>query len=210
MNIILLGAPGAGKGTQAALMTEHFGIPVIGTGNILREAVKNQTELGKKAQGHMQGGGLVPDELVLALLKERLAQPDCQKGFIMDGFPRTVVQAKALDEIGVAIDAVIDIEVSDEAIEQRLTGRLVCENCGRSFHKVSMPPKAEGVCDACGGRLGVRGDDRPETVKARLAVYHEMTEPLKDYYQSSGKLIEIDGAQEIGEITRRIYAALEA
>ncbi len=210
MNIILLGAPGAGKGTQAEIITDRLGIPSISTGNILREAVKNQTKAGLDAKSYMDSGKLVPDEVVIAVLKDRIAQPDCQKGFILDGFPRTVPQAKALDEMGVEIQKAIDIDVPDAVIEQRVTGRRVCESCGASYHIVNKPSKVADVCDRCGGKLIIRKDDRPETVKDRLSVYHEQTEPLKGYYAEAGKLVSIDGTQEIGLITEKILKALEA
>jgi len=182
MNIILLGAPGAGKGTQAAVICEKLNIPTISTGNIIREALKNGTEMGLKAKSYMDAGKLVPDEVVIGIVKERLAQDDCANGFILDGFPRTIPQAEALDAMGVVIDKVIDIEVADEVIVNRLSGRRVCEKCGRPYHLESLKPKAEGICDDCGGTLVQRKDDSIETVKARLDIYHNETEPLKDYY----------------------------
>lgn len=210
MKLILLGAPGAGKGTQAEVICDHLHIPSVSTGNLLREAVKNQTEYGVKAKSFMDSGKLVPDEIVLALLKERIVQEDCKNGFILDGFPRTVAQAQTLEEMGVAVDAVIDIEVPDEAITQRMSGRRVCEACGASYHIVSKPTKAEGVCDRCGGKLVVRKDDQPETVRDRLNVYHSQTEPLIEYYQKSGKLKVVDGQGDVSEVSARTLAALEA
>ncbi len=210
MKLILLGAPGAGKGTQAEVICDHLHIPSVSTGNLLREAVKNQTEYGVKAKSFMDSGKLVPDEIVLALLKERIAQEDCNNGFILDGFPRTVAQAQTLEEMGVSVDAVIDIEVPDEAITQRMSGRRVCEACGASYHTVSKPTKVEGVCDRCGGKLVIRKDDQPETVKDRLNVYHSQTEPLIAYYQKSGKLKVVDGQGDVSEVSARTLAALEA
>lgn len=210
MKLILLGAPGAGKGTQAEVICDHLHIPSVSTGNLLREAVKKQTEYGVKAKSFMDSGKLVPDEIVLALLKERIVQEDCKNGFILDGFPRTVAQARTLEEMGVTVDAVIDIEVPDEAITQRMSGRRVCEACGASYHIVSKPTKVEGVCDRCGGKLVIRKDDQPETVKDRLNVYHNQTEPLIEYYQKSGKLKVVDGQGDVGEVAARTLAALEA
>ena len=197
MNIILLGAPGAGKGTQAAVICEKLNIPTISTGNIIREALKNGTEMGLKAKSYMYAGKLVPDEVVIGIVKERLAQDDCANGFILDGFPRTIPQAEALDAMGVVIDKVIDIEVADEVIVNRLSGRRVCEKCGRPYHLESLKPKAEGICDDCGGTLVQRKDDSIETVKARLDIYHNETEPLKDYYAKQNKLVVVEGQDTV-------------
>lgn len=210
MNLILLGAPGAGKGTLASYLIEKMGIPSISTGNILREAIKNDTPLGQQAKGYMDAGQLVPDDLVINLLKERIAKRDCKSGFILDGFPRTVPQAEALDEMGVEIDRVIEIDVPDEVIESRLGGRRVCESCGASYHVVNKAPAVDGICDKCGGKLIIRKDDKPETIKDRLAVYHEQTAPLADYYRKAGKLFTIDGTQEISAITAQLLSILEA
>lgn len=210
MKLILLGAPGAGKGTQAEVICEKLGIPAISTGNIIREALKNGTEMGLRAKSYMESGALVPDEVVIGIIKERLQKDDCKNGFILDGFPRTVPQAAALDEMGVEIDRVIDIEVADEAIERRLSGRRVCESCGASYHVDYKPPKAEGVCDKCGGKLIIRKDDQPETVRDRLATYHEQTEPLKDFYSKKGKLRIVEGQGEVADTTKLTLAALEA
>ena len=210
MKLILLGAPGAGKGTQAEVICERLGIPAISTGNIIREALKNQTEMGLRAKSYMESGALVPDDVVIGIIKERLAQDDCKNGFILDGFPRTVPQAEALDQMGVVIDRVIDIEVRDEDIEKRLTGRRVCESCGASYHIDYKPSKVEGVCDKDGGRLIIRKDDQPETVRDRLKTYHEQTEPLKDYYAKTGKLRIVEGQEEVADTTRLTLAALEA
>ena len=197
MNIILLGAPGAGKGTQAELLVEKLSIPAISTGNMLREAMANGTELGKKAKKFMDEGSLVPDELILSIVADRVAQPDCRSGFILDGVPRTLAQAEALENKGVRIDHVISIEVDDSEIEGRMTGRRVCSHCGASYHVVANPPKTEGICDLCGGELIVRKDDAPETVRHRLEVYHASTEVLKDFYGKLGRLRLVNGSQSI-------------
>ncbi|MCI8602431.1 MAG: adenylate kinase [Oscillospiraceae bacterium] len=208
MKLILLGAPGAGKGTQAEVICSTLNIPAISTGNILREAVKNGTALGMEAKAYMDGGKLVPDELVIGILKERLAKDDCKAGFILDGFPRTVPQAEALDRMGIVIDKVIDLEVSDEAITKRMSGRRVCESCGASYHLEFKPSKEEGVCDKCGGKTVQRKDDHPDTVKERLEVYHAQTEPLKGYYQKTGKLAIVEGQDEVSETTALVLKAL--
>lgn len=210
MKLILLGAPGAGKGTQAEVICEKLSIPAVSTGNCLREAVKNGTEMGIKAKSFMDSGALVPDEVVIGIIKERLAQDDCKNGFILDGFPRTVPQAQALDAMGVAIDMVLEISVADEAIEQRLGGRRVCESCGASYHMAFKPPKEDGVCDKCGGKLIIRKDDQPETVRDRLRVYHEQTEPLKGFYENKGILTVVMGQEEIADTTKLVLSALEA
>ena len=200
MNLILLGAPGAGKGTQAELIVEKLGIPSISTGNMLREAMRNGTDLGKQVKQYMDEGSLVPDELILGIVAERVAQPDCANGFILDGVPRTLAQAEALDAKGVRIDHVVSIEVDDSVIEGRMTGRRVCSNCGASYHVVANAPKTEGVCDLCQGSLIIRKDDAPETVRHRLEVYHASTEVLKQYYNQQGKLRLIEGNQDIHSI----------
>ena len=197
MNIILLGAPGAGKGTQAELLVEKLSIPAISTGNMLREAIANGTELGKKAKEFMDEGALVPDELILGIVADRVAQPDCHNGFILDGVPRTLAQAEALEAKGVVIDHVVSIEVDDSEIEGRMTGRRVCGHCGASYHIVANPPKTEGKCDHCGSELVIRKDDKPETVRHRLEVYHASTEVLKDFYQKLGRLRLVNGSQSI-------------
>lgn len=209
MNLIFLGAPGAGKGTQAEKVCKHLGIVSISTGNIIREALRNGTELGRKAKSYMDAGGLVPDEIVIDIIKERLAKDDCKDGFILDGFPRTVPQAEALDKMGVVIDKVIEIYVPDEKIMERMSGRRVCEICGASYHVVFKPPKNGVTCDHDGGRLIQRKDDAPETVKERLRVYHEQTEPLKDYYENQGKLYIVEGQEEISATTRYTIEVLE-
>lgn len=209
MKLIFLGAPGAGKGTQAEVICDALHIPAISTGNILREAVKNQTPLGMEAKKFMDSGDLVPDSVVIGLLKERIVQDDCANGFLLDGFPRTVPQAEALDEMGVVIDTVVDFEVPDEVIKGRLTGRRVCESCGASYHIEFKPSKKADVCDRCGGATVQRKDDAPQTVSDRLAVYHRQTEPLKDYYDNQGKLVVIDGTQDVKTISSLTLKALE-
>ena len=208
MNLILLGAPGAGKGTLASYLIEKMGVPSISTGNILREAIKNNTPLGQSAKEYMDAGKLVPDQLVIDLLKERIAKRDCKSGFILDGFPRTIPQAEALVNAGIEIDCVISIEIDDAVIEQRMTGRRVCGSCGSSYHVTVNPPKIEGICNACGSELVTRPDDVPETVRSRLAVYHKETEALKGFYEKLGKLRLIEGNQPIDDATRDILAAL--
>ena len=210
MNLILLGAPGAGKGTQAELLMEKLSIPGISTGNMLREAIKNGTELGKKVKSYMDGGLLVPDELIMGIVAERVAQPDCANGFILDGVPRTLAQAEALDAAGVRIDHVVSIEIEDSVIEGRMTGRRVCSACGASYHVVANPPKTEGVCDSCGGELIIRKDDAPETVRKRLEVYHAQTEVLMDYYGKQGKIRHIEGNQSIEGASEDILVAIGA
>ena len=210
MNIILLGAPGAGKGTQAELLVEKLSIPAISTGNMLREAMANGTELGKKAKKFMDEGSLVPDELILSIVADRVAQPDCQNGFILDGVPRTLAQAEALEAKGVRIDHVISIEVDDSEIEGRMTGRRVCSHCGASYHVVANPPKTEGKCDLCGEELIIRKDDAPETVRHRLEVYHASTEILKDFYQKLGRLRLVNGSQSIEGASEDILKVIGA
>lgn len=210
MKIILLGAPGAGKGTQAEVICNRYNIPAISTGNIIREALKTGTEMGLKAKSYMESGTLVPDEVVIGIIKERIVKDDCKDGFILDGFPRTIPQAEALDKMGIVIDKVIDIEVPDEKIINRMSGRRVCEKCGASYHLEYKKPKVEGICDACSGTLIQRKDDHPDTVKSRLDVYHSETEPLKDYYEKQGKLTVVEGQEEIEATTRLLIEALEA
>ena len=210
MNLILLGAPGAGKGTQAELLMEKLHIPGISTGNMLREAMKNGTAVGEKAKYYMDNGLLVPDEVIMDIVAERVAQPDCQGGFILDGVPRTLAQAAALQERGVQIDHVVSIEIDDSVIEGRMTGRRVCSNCGASYHIVANPSKTEGKCDLCGGDLMIRKDDAPETVRRRLVVYHEQTEVLKDFYAKLGKLRLVEGNQSIEGACEDILTAIGA
>ena len=208
MKLILLGAPGAGKGTQAELICEKLSIPTISTGNMIREAMKNGTEMGAKAKSFVDTGKLVPDEVVIGIIKERLAADDCKKGFILDGFPRTIPQAEALDNMGVDIDAVLSIEVADEKIVKRMSGRRVCEKCGASYHTEFKKPKTDGICDSCGGSLVCRKDDAPETVLDRLNVYHEQSEPLKGYYKKNGKLKIVEGQEELSDTTALVFRAL--
>ena len=210
MKLIMLGAPGAGKGTQAEILSEHLNIPTISTGNIIREALKSGTELGMKAKEYMDSGRLVPDEVVIGIIRDRLAQDDCKNGFILDGFPRTIPQAEALDRMGVDIDRVIDIEVADETIAQRVSGRRVCPACGASYHVDYKKPAKEGVCDKCGDTLVQRKDDHPDTVRERLQVYHAQTEPLKAYYAACGKLAIVEGQEEVADTTKLTLAAVEA
>jgi len=210
MNLILLGAPGAGKGTQAELLMEKLNIPGISTGNMLREAMKNGTAVGEKAKYYMDNGLLVPDEVIMDIVAERVAQPDCRNGFILDGVPRTLAQAEALQERGVRIDHVVSIEIDDSVIEGRMSGRRVCGSCGASYHMEANPPKVEGKCDLCGGELMIRKDDAPETVRRRLEVYHEQTEVLKDFYAKLGKLRLVEGNQTIEGASEDILAAIGA
>lgn len=210
MNLILLGAPGAGKGTQAELLTAKLSIPAISTGNMLREAMANGSDLGKQVKELMESGALVPDDIILGIVAERVAQPDCAKGFILDGVPRTLAQAEGLREKGVRIDHVVSIEIDDSIIEGRMTGRRVCPKCGASYHVVANPSKTEGICDHCGSELAIRKDDAPETVRHRLEVYHAQTEVLKDFYQNLGKLVLIEGNQSIEGANRDILEAIGA
>ena len=210
MKLILLGAPGAGKGTQAEILVQKLSIPAISTGNMLREAIANGTELGKKAKQYMDEGSLVPDELILGIVAERVSQPDCRNGFILDGVPRTLAQAEALEAKGIAIDHVVSIEVDDSEIEGRMTGRRVCSKCGASYHIVANPPKTEGICDHCGAELIIRKDDKPETVRHRLEVYHASTEVLKDFYQKLGRLCLVNGSQSIEKANEDILKAIGA
>ena len=210
MNLILLGAPGAGKGTQAELLVEKLGIPAISTGNMLREAMAHGTPVGKQAKHYMDNGLLVPDEVILGIVAERVAQPDCANGFILDGVPRTLAQAEALEAKDVRIDHVVSIEIDDSVIEGRMTGRRVCSKCGASYHIVANPPKSEGVCDSCGSDLVIRKDDNPETVRRRLDVYHAETEVLKEFYQKLGKLRIVEGNQPIEAANCDILKAIKA
>ena len=209
MNLIFLGAPGAGKGTQAEVISKKLNIPTISTGNIIREALKNGTEMGLKAKAYIEAGKLVPDSVVIGIIQERLAKDDCAGGFILDGFPRTIPQAEALDDMGVKIDKVVEIQVDDETIIGRMSGRRVCSKCGASYHIANKPPKAEGICDSCGGELVQRKDDAPETVLDRLEVYHTQTEPLKDFYAAKGILRTADGTLGIEKSIEATLKALE-
>ena len=208
MKLILLGAPGAGKGTQAETISRELGIPTISTGNILREAIRLGTPTGLKAKSFMDAGALVPDDVIIGIVEERVARPDCEAGYILDGVPRTIAQAEALERFGVAIDRVVSIEIDDAVIEARMSGRRVCGRCGASYHVTANPPKISGVCDSCGGELVIRKDDRPETVRDRLAVYHKQTEALKGFYENLGKLKLVEGNQPIEAVHRDILAAL--
>ena len=210
MNFVLLGAPGAGKGTQAEMLAAKLQIPTISTGNMLREAMANGSELGKQVKQAMDEGRLVSDELVLSIVAERTAKPDCKNGFILDGVPRTLAQAEAMDAIGIRIDHVVSIEIDDSVIEGRMTGRRVCPKCGASYHVVANPPKQDGICDQCGSEVVTRKDDAPETVHHRLQVYHTTTEVLKDYYRKQGKLCCVEGQQPIEDVNRDILRALGA
>lgn len=209
MKLIFLGAPGAGKGTQAEVVCEKLGIPAISTGNIIRAALKEQTEMGIKAKDYIEKGQLVPDEVVIGIIKERLAKDDCKNGFVLDGFPRTVPQAEALDEMGIEIDKVIDIEVPDEKIVARMSGRRVCGSCGASYHLLYKKPEKEGICNACGSELVQRADDKAETVFDRLTVYHTQTEPLIDFYRAKGKLRVVEGQEEVADTSALTLKALE-
>jgi len=208
MKLILLGAPGAGKGTQAETLSKELGIPTISTGNMLREAIQNKTPIGLEAKRFMDNGQLVPDDVIIGIVEERVARDDCANGYILDGVPRTIAQAEALERFGVAIDNVVSIEIEDAVFEARMSGRRVCSRCGASYHVTANPPKTEGVCDACGGELVIRKDDKPETVRERLAVYHSLTEPLKDFYEARGKLRIVEGNQPIETVHHEILTAL--
>lgn len=209
MKLIMLAAPGAGKGTQAEKLCEHYGILTISTGAILRKNIKEETELGKLAKTYIDDGKLIPDDVMIEVMKSRLKEDDCKNGFILDGFPRTIAQAEALDKSGIEIDCVLNIDVPDEKIIERLSGRMECPKCGKTFHKLYNKPKKDGVCDACGGELTVRDDDKPETVKNRLETYHTQTEPLIDYYAEKGKLRTAVGQEEIKDTTKEVLKALE-
>ncbi len=208
MKLILLGAPGAGKGTQADIIKQKLGIPTISTGNILRAAVKNGTPTGQKAKAFLDAGKLVPDDVIIGVINERLQESDCANGYILDGVPRTIVQAEALEQAGIRFDAVVALEVPDQRIVDRMGGRRVCEHCGASYHVVHIPPKTEGVCDACGGKLVQRKDDSPETVLHRLEVYHKETEPLKGFYEARGVLKTVDDLPTVEETTQAILKVL--
>ncbi len=212
MKIIMLGAPGAGKGTQAKQIAEKYKIPHVSTGDIFRANIKNGTELGKEAKKYMDAGALVPDELTVRILLDRVAQEDCKNGYVLDGFPRTIPQAEVLDEelgkLNESIDHAINVDVPDEAIVKRMSGRRACPSCGATYHIVSIPPKKEGICDACGGELILRDDDKPETVQKRLDVYHEQTQPLEDFYREKGVLKNVNGTRSMEEIFEEIVSIL--
>ena len=208
MKLILLGPPGAGKGTQAEILNKKLGIPTISTGNILRAAVKNGTPTGKQAEAYMKAGKLVPDEVIIGIIHDRLDEDDCKNGYILDGVPRTIAQAESLEKAGISFDAVVSIEISDEEIVERMAGRRVCTACGAPYHVKNMPPKVEGVCDACGGKLEARADDKPEVVRDRLQVYHKETAPLKDFYAARNLLKTVDNQPTVAETTTAILNAL--
>ena len=208
MKLILLGAPGAGKGTQADILCKELDIPTISTGNILRAAIKNGTPTGMKAKAFMDEGKLVPDDVIIGIITERVAEEDCKNGYILDGVPRTIAQAEAMEKAGIVFDDVVSIEISDEVIMERMSGRRVCEHCGASYHLVAVPPKREGICDKCGGKLVQRKDDAPETVKARLEVYHKETEPLKAFYAQRGLLKSVENQATVAETSQVILRAL--
>ena len=208
MNLILLGAPGAGKGTQAEILKKHLRIPSISTGNMLREAMANGSDLGVRVKSYMDEGRLVPDELVLSIVAERVREADCKNGFILDGVPRTLYQAQELDRLGVQIDHVVSLEIDDSVIVERMSGRRVCPKCGASYHVSANPPMREGTCDSCRTKLAIRKDDAPETVRNRLKIYHDTTEVLKEYYEKQGKLCVIEGNQPIEGANADILRAI--
>ena len=208
MRLILLGAPGAGKGTQAEILSKLMDVPTISTGNILRAAMKAGTEVGLKAKSYVESGKLVPDEVIIGIIQERLAQPDCAKGYILDGVPRTIPQAQTMEDMGIEIDCALSIEVDDDVIVRRMSGRRTCKDCSATFHVENNPPKVEGKCDFCGGELTIRADDAPETVKKRLDTYHKETEPLKAFYAERGKLREVQNQPSIEATTAAIRQAL--
>ena len=210
MKMILLGAPGAGKGTQAERLCKVLNIPTISTGNILRAAVKNGTPTGKQAEAYMKAGKLVPDEVIIGIIHDRLDEDDCKNGYILDGVPRTIAQAEAIETMGIRIDKVLELQVEDNVIVERMSGRRVCEKCGASYHIINKKSKVEGVCDLCGGKTVIRKDDQPATVLDRLKAYHEQTEPLVDFYRTRGKLAEIKFCPSIEETTAEVMKALEA
>lgn len=209
MNLILLGAPGAGKGTQAAILAKELNIPTISTGNILRAAVASGSELGKQAKACMESGALVSDEIIIGIIRDRLAEPDCANGYILDGVPRTIPQAEALEENGIKFDHVVSMEIADKTILERMSGRRVCPKCGATYHVVAVPPKREGICDECGSELITRKDDAPETVKSRLAVYHKETEPLKEFYRSRGVLVPVEDQGSVEATSAAILKLLK-
>ncbi|MBQ1363971.1 MAG: adenylate kinase [Oscillospiraceae bacterium] len=208
MKLILLGAPGAGKGTQAEILSNLLSIPTISTGNILRAAMKNGTPVGLQAKAYVESGRLVPDDVIIGIVQERLSEPDCAGGYILDGVPRTIPQAEAMEKLGIDVDTALSIEVEDEVIVKRMSGRRTCKNCSTTFHVVNNPPKKEGRCDRCGGELSIRKDDAPETVRARLETYHRETEPLMAFYEARGKLVKVNNRPTIEETTAAIRAAL--
>ena len=210
MKIIFLGAPGAGKGTQAEIVSDRLGIPTISTGAIIRGAIKDGTEMGLKAKKFIEQGNLLPDDIVIEIVKERLAESDCAGGYILDGFPRTVVQAEALDKMGIAFDKVVSLEVSDETIVERMSGRRVCQSCGKTYHTLYNPSSKGEECEVCGTALSIRADDAPDVVRSRLEVYHSQTEPLIEFYKNKGILFEADGTKGVEATTKEIISVLEA
>jgi len=210
MNLILMGAPGAGKGTQSERISAKWNIPAVSTGDMLRAAIREGSELGKTAKGYMDAGQLVPDEVVIGIIKDYLASDVCKNGFILDGFPRSIPQAEALDAMGVKIDTVSSIAVKDEAIVERMSGRRVCSGCGASYHVKYNPSEKENVCDKCGKSLFIRDDDAEDTVKKRLDTYHMQTEPLKAFYDKKGILVSVEGQEKVEDTTALVFAALEA
>ena len=208
MKLILLGAPGAGKGTQADILSKKLNVPTISTGNILRAAVKNKTPVGLQAKAFMDKGELVPDDVIIGIVRVRLAEDDCKNGYILDGMPRTIAQAEALEKAGVEIDVALQIDLADEIIEKRMTGRRTCMACGATYHIEAAPPKTEGICDNCGGRLSIRKDDMPETVKNRLKIYHMETEPLISFYKECGKLRTVEGTGGVADTTKLVFETL--
>ena len=208
MKLILLGAPGAGKGTQAEILSRMCKVPTISTGNILRAAMKNKTPVGIRAKEYVDSGKLVPDDVIIGIVRERLAEDDCKNGYILDGMPRTIPQAQALEEVGIDVDWALSLEVPDETIIERLGGRRVCKDCGATYHVVSSPPKTEGICDTCGGKVCIRKDDAPETISHRLEIYHRETAPLKDFYETRGKLKSVGNMNTVDETTKAIIGAL--
>ena len=208
MKLILLGAPGAGKGTQAEILSRTLNIPTISTGNILRAAMREGTPVGLKAKTYVDAGKLVPDEVIISIVKDRLSKDDCRQGYILDGFPRTIPQAEAMEKLGIEVDCALSIEIEDDVIIKRMSGRRTCKNCSQTFHIVSNPPKKDGICDFCGGELSVRKDDAPETVKARLEIYHRETEPLKAFYEKRNKLVAVDNQPSVEATTAEIRKVL--
>lgn len=208
MKIIMIGVPGAGKGTQSEIISAKLGIPTISTGNILREAMKSGTKIGLEAKSYVESGQLVPDDIIIGIVRERISEPDCEKGYILDGMPRTIAQAEALENAGIKLDCVISLEIADEVITNRVEGRRVCGSCGLSYHVAVNPPKVEGICDSCGEELTIRDDDAPETMKARLVVFRQNTTPLIDFYRQRGTLKVVQGNQSIEDTTKDILTAL--
>ena len=209
MRLILLGAPGAGQGTQAEILSRELGIPTISTGNILRAAMKAGTEVGLKAKSYVDSGKLVPDDVIIGIIRERLAEPDCKNGYILDGVPRTIPQAQTMEDMGIDIDCALSIEIGDDTIIRRMSGRRTCKNCSQTFHIVNNPPKVEGVCDVCGKPIVIRKDDEPATVISRLQTYHKSTAPLKDYYGKQGKLVTVEGQDKVEDTSKLVLEAVK-